>query len=136
MSFTVQLKSKARKMARAGAKAVNGSITIVADPTGPGFTWTLDGTDTAGDLVDISAVADASGSVDDPTIMSLDPLVGGVTGHCVPLKVGTAKLSVTGTWKDGSIGPFSDTLTCVVTQGPVTGVVVSVNGTPVVPVAP
>ncbi len=121
------VKKAARKpMVRATGKPAAVSEFIFVD--NQDNTLTVNGVDAAGNPVDISSVATIVASSDSPTIISVDPPTGMTFAmHALgPLTTpGTpAQISVTATWTDGSVGPFSFSLPVDVVTGPATGVVI------------
>jgi hypothetical protein len=98
-------------------------------------TVTVSGVDAAGDMIDISAVATLDTPVSsDPTMVTADAPVG-MTFKEHAIVVGSPTVTVTATWNDGSLGPFSYTdnltITAPPSPGPVTGLVIT-HGTPVI----
>lgn len=93
-------------------------------------TFTVFGTDAAGAQVDISSVATLTVSSDNTSVLTVDPPVGmGSTVHGVA--PGSANLTITATWTDGSVGPFTITQPVTCTGGTATGITV-VFGTPTI----
>ena len=96
-------------------------------------TATVWGTDAAGNLADISAVATIAVTSSDTTIITVDPPSGVTFAMHATGKLSTpgtpVNIAVVATWKDGSIGPFNFTLPVDVVAGPVSGVII-VPGTP------
>ncbi len=94
-------------------------------------TLTLLGKSAAGNSADISAVATISppSSSDNTAIITVDNPGGMVTGIHAVGPLGSANITITATWNDGSIGPFTVTVPGTVKIGPVSGVVVDL-GTP------
>jgi hypothetical protein len=91
-------------------------------------TFTMQGYDQAGNLADISAVADlTSASSSDVAVITVDAPSGVNSAMHVPVpapKVGaTASLALTTTWKDGSVGPFAVDWPIKIEASPVSGVV-------------
>jgi hypothetical protein len=119
--FKCNLARKGAKMAGAvaakGAKATGDLFTIT--DLGGG-TLSVTGHDAAGaGGIDISNVATLTVTTTDGTV-SVDPPVG-MTCTVHGVKPGTATLTVTATWNDGSIGPFSIAVTATITTSAVTG---------------
>jgi hypothetical protein len=97
-------------------------------------TCTVHGVNAAGNPVDISNVATLNVTSSDPSKLALDEPIGMTfkMKGVAPTEPGSPVIvSVTATWNDGSIGPFSFDLPCTLTGSAVTGIVV-VPGTPVV----
>lgn len=92
-------------------------------------TFTVLGVDAAGNTLDISAVATLAVSSDAPAILTVDQPVGMTSAMHAVGPLGTANITATATWNDGSIGPFSFTLPVTVQSGGPTGIVI-VPGTP------
>jgi hypothetical protein len=91
--------------------------------------FTANGVDKQGSPVDISAVATLTCVSDAPAIFSVDPAAGQtVQGHA--LLAGSANLTFTETWKDGSIGPFTWVQPVTVSGSAAVGFTVT-PGTPV-----
>jgi len=127
-SITLVKKSAAKKAAikpAAAGPVVNFTLQDNQDDT-----FTIFGTDAAGNTVDISGVATAVVTSD--TVGILTVTSSGMTGsmHAVG-PVGSAKITAVVTWTDGSLGPFTVTLPVTVSAGPTTGVVI-VPGVPTV----
>ncbi len=83
-------------------------------------TYTVSGVDAAGAPVDISSVATIAATSDNAAVLTADPPTG-MTGTVHGAAPGSANLTVTATWNDGSIGPFAITVPVAVTAGPATG---------------
>lgn len=125
---TVKLvKKSAFKAAASGAKATGAAFGIQDNQDD---TLTVFGTDAAGAQVDISAVATLSAMSDTPAVCSVDAPAG-MTVAFHGVSPGSANLTVTATWSDGSIGPFTFIQPVTCTGGPATGITV-VLGTPTV----
>jgi hypothetical protein len=89
------------------------------------------GTNQAGDDIDISGIATLSACASDaPAILTVDTPVG-MKSAMHALKVGSANISATATWTDGSVGPFTVTLPVTVVAGPANALKI-VPGTPTV----
>ena len=118
-TFTRCKKSDRKPRAAAGAKATGGSFAIQDNEDG---TFTVFGTTASGQQVDISSVATLTAASDAPAVLEVDAPVG-MTCGLHGLTPGNVNLTVTATWNDGSIGPFtfveSDQVTAV--ADPVTG---------------
>ncbi len=119
---TVKLvkKSSHLKSAAKGAKLKAGDFLLTDAEDG---SYTVTGADAAGASVDISAVATITADSDNAAVLTAD-LPTGMTGAVHGLTPGTANLTIVATWGDGSVGPFTITVPCTVTTGPVTGLVV------------
>lgn len=96
-------------------------------------TGTLMGETKGGNLVDISAIATLTPapSSADPTTVTVAPTTGmsfkvSAVGPVTPAPI---PVTVTATWNDGSVGPFSIDIPVTVNAGPVGGVAVTF-GTP------
>jgi hypothetical protein len=89
-------------------------------------TYTVQGVDTAGFPVDISAVATLTPAPTsaDPTVLTVDPPTA-MTFPVHGIKPGESDVTATATWNDGSLGPFTFTLPTTVTAGPAGGIVVT-----------
>jgi glycerophosphoryl diester phosphodiesterase len=128
--ITVKLVKKTGKFAtKAKPKA---SFTSFAFQDNQDSTCTVMGIDGAGVQTDISGIATLTPvpTSDTPTVAT----VGTPTGMTFLLQgvaPGTANITVTATWNDGSIGPFVFTLPVTVTTSPVSGITVT-PGTPTV----
>ena len=97
-------------------------------------TITVFGTDAAGNQVDISSVATIAVTSATPAVITVDTPVGMTFGIHAPTApapaVGaTSVITITATWTDGSVGPFTLSLTGTITGGPATGLGISL-GTP------
>jgi hypothetical protein len=104
--------------AKAGAKATGDLFTIT--DLGGG-TLTVTGHDAAGaGGIDLSGVATLTVVSSDVSVLTIDP-PSGMTATCHGVKPGQVTLTVTATWNDGSMGPFTIDVTASVTQGPATG---------------
>jgi hypothetical protein len=90
------------------------------------------GVDATGAQTDISGVAslDPPPTSSDPATLTVDP-PSGMHVACHGLKPGAVQVTVTATWSDGSVGPFTITVPCDVTTGPATGLDVKF-GTPTI----
>jgi hypothetical protein len=99
------------------------SFTITDVPGSPG-NYLVNGTNAAGDLIDISAVATTAETSSDTTVATVAS-TGAATFAVQGIKVGTVTVTVTANWNDGSIGPFTAPVTFTVTAGGVTGLVVT-----------
>jgi hypothetical protein len=120
---------KAAKRAAAGAVPVAYTILDTQDGS-----FTIQGTDSAGDVIDISTVATLTVTSSDPTAVSVDPPVGmKFAVHALKATVvGTPLvLTITATWNDGSIGPFTISQPVDVTAGGVSGLLIT-PGTPTI----
>jgi hypothetical protein len=129
LTCTLVKKSKAKRAAGPGVKADPQNYVLQDNEDG---SFTIHGADAAGAVVDISGVATLTPvpTSDTPTILTVDPPVG-MTDACHGLMPGTATVTVTATWNDGSIGPFTITFTATVNAGPATGLTVDF-GTPTI----
>lgn len=99
-------------------------------------TFTVLGTNAAGNELDISGIASLQASSDNPAVITVDPPQGMTVGIHAPTspapQIGqTANVTLTATFNDGSVGPFTISLPGTITAGPVTGVAVNL-GTPTV----
>lgn len=90
----------------------------------------VNGVDAAGNAIDISGVATIAVSTDTPGTCTADTVVG-TTFQIHGLAPGTANITCTGTWTDGSVGPFIFILPVTVSVDAVVGIVVT-PGTPTV----
>ncbi len=93
-------------------------------------TFTVMGVDSAGNTVDISAVATMTVTSDNTGTVTVDPPVGMTSAIHVPTapapKVSaTANVTITVTWTDGSVGPFTIVWPINITGSPATGIVVT-----------
>jgi hypothetical protein len=87
-------------------------------------TFTVQGTNAAGDALDISTVATLTASSDNPAVGTVDAPVGMVvTGHF--LTAGSTNLTFVATWNDKSTGPFTITLPVTVSGSAATGITVT-----------
>jgi hypothetical protein len=132
-SVSLVKKSKSQNVAAAGVSqlAVGNEFVFVDNEDS---TCTVHGVNAAGNPVDISNVATLSVLSSDPAKLTLDEPVGATfkMHGKAPTDPGSPVIvSVTATWNDGSIGPFSFDLPCTLTGSAVTGIVV-IPGTPVV----
>jgi len=119
-------KSSAKKVSKgSGAKAA-GTAFIILDNQDD--TCTVQGVDAGGNPVDISTVASLSVTSDTPAVLSVDP-PNGMTFAMHGLTPGNANVTVTATWNDGSIGPFTFVLPVACSGSAATGIVVT-PGTP------
>ncbi len=129
MNVTYQKVAKGAK--KAGKKAVKGDPIVgfqILDTQDDLIT--INGTNAAGDVLDISGVATLTASSSDPTLASVDTPSGmTVTMHA--LKVGSVTLTFVATWNDGSVGPFTVDFPISITTGGPTGLIVT-PGTPTV----
>lgn len=100
-----------------------GTFTITDDPNKPG-NFVVHATNLAGDILDVSAVAtigvtaDASGNATFQT-------TGAVSFAAQGVKQGQATATITLTWTDGSVGPFTGDVLFNVNPGGPTGLVVT-----------
>lgn len=110
---------------KAGAPAPLG-FNLYVDETGLGYT--VLGTDAMGSTVDISAVATMTVTSDTPAVCTVTAPVGMTfsvaAGVPNPAVGATATLTITVTWTDGSVGPFTGTVLETVVADPVTGITV------------
>ncbi len=130
------LKGAAPKLTKGAA--VSPGLVIVDNEDGR--TFTVMGTNQAGNPVDISALATLTPppSSSDPTVLTVDPPVGMTSAfHEVgkPPKLGTATVSVSATANDGSFGPFTAAMDVTVSAGGPTGITIVITG-PTVPPTP
>lgn len=97
-------------------------------------TITVQGTNSAGDVLDISAVATIAVSSSDTSALTVDPPQGMVF-QCHALKVtppgSPVLVTAVATWNDGSVGPFTMSLPIDVQTGGPTGLIL-VPGTPTI----
>jgi hypothetical protein len=87
--------------------------------------YTVVGVDAAGAQVDISGVATLAAVSSDPTVMTVttNGMSFTVTAATPPPAVGSqATITLTATWNDGSIGPFTATIQGTITGGAVIGI--------------
>ncbi len=115
---------KAMHAAGVKAAAVAGSFVLLDNED---ETFTVLGVTAGGNTVDISDVATLEVVSDNTSILTVDPPVGMTSAMHAVGPLGTANLSVTATWNDGSLGPFSFTLPGEVKAGPVGGVVIDLG---------
>jgi len=117
--FTCKMAPKgARKMmAAAGAKAAGDAFSIADNEDG---SFTVFGVDKAGNQVPIDGVATLTATSSDPSTLTLDT-PSGATVQTHGVKPGAVTISVTATWDDGSVGPFSLDLTGTVGGSAVAG---------------
>ncbi len=83
-------------------------------------TYTVTGVDAAGAPVDISSVATIAATSDNAAVLTADAPTG-TTGMVHGVAPGSANLTITATWGDGSVGPFTITVPVTVAAGPATG---------------
>ncbi len=130
---TLVKKSAVRKAARA-PHAPGGPVVDFQFTDNEDSTCTVQGVDAGGNPVDISSVATIAVTSSDPATVSVDP-PSGMTFTIHGLKPSTAgspvQITVTATWNDGSLGPFTFILPVDVTGTAATGLIVT-PGTPVV----
>jgi len=88
-------------------------------------TFSVMGADAVGNAVDISSVASLAASSDTPTVVTVDPPTGMTFGVHAVGPIGSAKISVTATWNDGSLGPFSAEVDVTTATGPAGSIVVT-----------
>jgi hypothetical protein len=129
---SVKLAKKSGKQAVAPKKAA-GPVTDFVFMDNQDDTCTVNGVDAAGNPVDISSVATIAVNSGDTTTVTVDPPTGMTFAMHATGKLTASGspclISVTATWNDGSVGPFSFTLPVDVVAGPATGVVI-IPGTP------
>lgn len=98
-------------------------------------TFTVLGTNAAGNTLDISTLATLTAVSDTPATVTVDPPVGMTSAiHAAvpaPKPGATANITLVATWNDGSVGPFTITWPIGITAGGATGITV-VPGTPTV----
>jgi hypothetical protein len=99
-------------------------------------TFTVLGVDAAGNTVDVSTVATLTASSDNTATVTVDAPVGMTSAIHAPTApapaVGaTANVTLTVTWNDGSVGPFTITWPISIGGSAVSGITV-VPGTPTV----
>lgn len=87
-------------------------------------TCTVSGVDAAGAAVDISGVASLSVASGNPAVLTVDSPVG-MTFTMHGVAPGTADVTVTATWNDGSTGPFTFVLPTTESGSPATGITVT-----------
>lgn len=92
-------------------------------------TFTVLGADAAGNSLDISAVASITALSDNPAVVTVDtpaPMTLGVHAPTAPAPAigAVANVTVTATWTDGSIGPFTFTFSETITAGPAASILV------------
>lgn len=92
--------------------------------------FTIQGKDAAGAVVDISEVATLTVSSDTPAVLTVDT-PSGMSCACHGVTPGTAQVTAVATWTDGSVGPFTISFTATVGAGPATGLVITF-GTPTI----
>ena len=129
-TVTLTKKSAGKKSSKAAGPVVGFNLQDNGD-----LTYTVFGVDAAGSQADISTVATLTASSDATDVVTVDAPVG-MTGaiHAAtpaPAVGATANISLTATWNDGSIGPFTITWPQTIIAGPVTGIEVQ-PGTPTV----
>ncbi len=99
------------------------------------LTFTVYGTDATGAQVDISDVATLTAMSSAPPVVTVDPPTGMSSAiHAAtpaPAPGATVVISLTATWNDGSIGPFTIDWPQTIVAGGVTGITVK-PGTPTV----
>lgn len=99
-------------------------------------TYTVLGADAAGNTFDISGVASITATSDNPAVVAVDTpgptTFGAHAAQPAPSVGATAKVSVTATWTDGSVGPFTIDLGFTIQAGPVSGIVAVPSGAPTV----
>lgn len=92
-------------------------------------TFTVVGTDAAGNPVDIAAVATLTATSDKPAVVTVDPPKGMTSAvHAAvpaPKPGDTATVTLVATWKDGSVGPFTVAWPLTITAGGPTGITVT-----------
>jgi hypothetical protein len=99
-------------------------------------TFTVLGVNDAGNTVSIEDIATLEASSDNPAAITVDPPTGMTVGihaptNPAPAPGATANVTLTATFTDGSIGPFSISIPGTITAGPVSGIEVKL-GTPTV----
>lgn len=88
--------------------------------------FTVLGADSQGAQLDISSVATLTPApTSDNTAVATVDAPNGMTVACHGLTPGTANVTVTATWNDGSVGPFVITVPVTVGAGPATGLAVT-----------
>jgi hypothetical protein len=122
-------KTAAKKAMRAAAAGATVAAFVLTDDPGKPGNYIVMATDAAGDQIDPSAVATIGVVAADPT--TLTATVTGPNKFSVQgLKAtpaGTPSVAtITMTWTDGSVGPFSGDVSFTVTAGGPTGIVVNV----------
>jgi len=126
---TVKMVKKKSGMLSAAVKGAKASPGVFLLQDNGDDTFTVLGADAAGATVDISAVATLTASSDNPAVVTVDTPTGmtsAIHAATPPPAVGaTANITLTATWKDGSIGPFVVTWPQQITAGPVSGIVVT-----------
>ncbi len=124
---SVKLQKGKLKAAVKGGKPKAGDFILIDNQDN---TYSVHGVDAGGNAVDISAVATLTATSSDPAVLSADPPVG-MTGAIHGLTPGTAVLTLTATWNDGSVGPFSIDAPGTVSGSAATGLAVDF-GTPTI----
>lgn len=131
---TIKLVKKSKaKAASPHATAAPGSLLLLDNENSTG---TLSGADAAGNSVPLDpTLVTLTVASDTPTVCTAT--VSGTTVNAVAVAAGSANLTITATWSDGSVGPFTITAPVSVGVGPATGLLIT-WGTPVVnaPVVP
>lgn len=118
--------SKKAKAAAGSGAVVNFQLQDNGDDT-----FTVNGVDAGGNVVDISTVATLAVTSDNTAVLTVDAPVGMTSAMHAVGPVGAANVVAVATWKDGSLGPFTVTLPVTVTSGGATGIQI-VPGTPTV----
>jgi hypothetical protein len=136
MLFTSKFVKHALKAAAGNVKA--GPLAVFPLVEGTGDTVTVTGGDSANNPVDISAVATITVVSDTPAVLTVSAPTGMTYTESAPGPVGTANVTITATWNDGSIGPLALTYPVSVSAGPANTLIinhgpVTVNPAPVPP---
>lgn len=91
---------------------------------------TIQGASAAGNPIDISTVATITVKSDNESVLTVSTPSGMTYVEKAVGSTGSANVTVTATWNDGSVGPFSISYPVTVTAGPAGGLVVT-HGTPI-----
>jgi hypothetical protein len=119
-------KSAARTPRKAAIGTVVTSFNLVDNGNG---SFTVVGVDAAGNQVDISAIATLTAVSDTPTVITVSVTSGSMTFQVAaatpaPAVGSTANITLTATWNDASIGPFSTVIQGTIQAGNVVGIAV------------
>lgn len=126
---TIGAKVVKRTMKASGPFKAGTVITVFNLVDNGSGSYTVMGVDAAGNQVDISSVATLAAVSDTPAVIAAGVTSGmtfSVTAGTPPPAIGaSAKITLTATWNDGSVGPFSTTVTGTIQAGNVVGIVVT-----------
>jgi hypothetical protein len=121
-----------QKAAQYGLKALSvGTFNLLDNGSG---VFTTMGVDQSGNQVDISSVATEAVESDNSAVTVSPPAGMAVTITAPATGTGTANLTFTATWNDGSVGPFTFVAVVNYDGGSITGI--TVVETPVTPQSP